>query len=616
MELQFIELGKLSVSKANMRYARKTPDVTDLLPTVRKRGVIVPVLVRPNPVASDVAGCAPDSFEIVAGARRFTAASIVADERRAEGNEPDPMPCAILSDSDDADAIEASLIENVARLDADEVTRWETFTRLVKQGRDVADISATFGIPELGVKRILALGNLMPRIRSLYRDGEIDAATVRHLTMASKSQQRAWLALYDDTDAYVPTGHQLKAWLFGGQSIPVSYALFDTEGMKGIVADLFGEDRYFGDVDAFWTAQNAAIEARREAYLDAGWPDVVISPPGEYFSQWEYEKAPKRKGGRVYIDVRSSGEVTFHEGYVTRKEARRLEKGEALNTGHKPPRPELTSTCQTYNDLHRHAAVRAALTGQPKMALRLMVAHAIVGSHLWKVTPEPQTSRNDEVHESVETCRGETEFDEKRRAVLALLDFSPEEPTVTGGNSDGFGLVSVFLRLLDLPDRAVMDVIAVVIGETLASGSAAVEAVGQEIGVDMARYWQADDAFFSLVRDKQVLTAIVAEVAGDEIAAANAKEKGMTLKRIVRDSLDGANGRAKVENWVPKWMAFPPSAYTQRGGVGTVEKAASVAAARMPDDPDPADPGPNNPRNVLALPAPTEPEGQPERAAA
>jgi ParB family chromosome partitioning protein len=32
----------------------------------------------------------------------------------------------------------------------------------------------------------------------------------------------------------------------------------------------------------FWTEQNAAIDARREAYLDAGWPDVVISLSGEY----------------------------------------------------------------------------------------------------------------------------------------------------------------------------------------------------------------------------------------------------------------------------------------------------------------------------------------------
>src|SRR3546814_4851035 len=84
----------------------------------------------------------------------------------------------------------------------------------------------------------------------------------------------------------------------------------------------------------------------------------------------------------------------------------------------------------TYIDLHRHAAVRTALTCHPKVALRLMVAHAIAGSWLWKIKPEPQTCRNDAVKESVETCRAETEFDEKRRAALALLGFDPERETV------------------------------------------------------------------------------------------------------------------------------------------------------------------------------------------
>src|SRR3546814_20878868 len=111
-----------------------------------------------------------------------------------------------------------------------------------------------------------------------------------------------------------------------------------------------------------------------------------------------------------------------------------------------------------------------------------------------------------------------------------------------------------------------MDVIAIVIGETMAAGSAAVEAVGQEIGVDMARYWQADDAFFSLIREREVLTAIVAEVAGETVARANANEKAKTLKNIVANHLAGADGRAKVRLWVPKWMAFTPSAYTAQTG--------------------------------------------------
>ena len=63
MKLDFIPLGKLSVSKTNMRYAKKAPDVSDILPTVRKRGILQPLIVRKN--------CGPDAYEILAGARRF-----------------------------------------------------------------------------------------------------------------------------------------------------------------------------------------------------------------------------------------------------------------------------------------------------------------------------------------------------------------------------------------------------------------------------------------------------------------------------------------------------------------------------------------------------------------
>ncbi len=54
-----------------------------------------------------------------------------------------------------------------------------------------------------------------------------------------------------------------------------------------------------------------------------------------------------------------------------------------------------------------------------------MVAHAIVGSSLWNVRVEPQRAHNDAIAESVETSPSEAAFDEKRRAVLALLGFDP-----------------------------------------------------------------------------------------------------------------------------------------------------------------------------------------------
>lgn len=613
MKLDFVSLDKLSVSRANMRHGKKPPDVSDILPTVRARGVLVPLIVRPQPCADALpnggaaggagaeggerAASPAGDFEIIAGRRRFHAASLVAEERRAANDdvaaEIVQLPCAILDEGDDADAIEASLIENLARLDPDEVTQWETFTRLVREGRRPEAIADTFGLPVLAVRRVLALGNLLPRIRELYRREQIDRATVRHLTLASRSQQKAWLALAEDESGYAPTGHQLKAWLFGGQSVSTAYALFDVEASGlAIVADLFGEDRYFADAEAFWAKQNEAIEAKRAAFIEDGWADAVIVPPAEHFLSWQYERASKRKGGRVYLDVRASGELVVHQGLVSRREAERLARGDAGVPEPKRTRPEVTSGMQTYIDLHRHAAVRAALTGQPHVALRLMLAHTICGSPYWSVKPEPQAAKSETTRESVETCAGETVFDERRRAVLGLLGFSPEEPTVIGGNGGPYGLVGLFRRLINLPDAAVMEIVAIVMGESLASGSAAVEAVGFHLDVRMEKVWSGDDAFFEQLRDREVLARMVAEVAGEAVAAANAGEKVKTLKTIIRDHLDGANGRAKVENWVPKWMVFPPDAYTARGGVGTVTAAALVAAAlELDPEPDPAAPG-------------------------
>ncbi len=586
MKLDFIDHDRLSPARTNMRLTRKSPDVADLLPTIRQRGILVPLIVR---ALDDPDG----AFGIVAGLRRWTANGIV----RAEGVDHGPLPCAILEAGDDADALEASMIENFARLDPDEVTQWESFVRLVKEGRSADDIAATFGLPDLTVRRILALGNLLPRIRDLYRREDIDRATVRHLTLASKSQQRAWLALHDDTQSCAPTGHQLKSWLFGGAAIKAEHALFDVEAMGlVVVADLFGEDRYVADTDAFWAAQDAAIEARRAACLADGWSDVVVLPKGTRFESWEHEKTAKRKGGRVYIEVRASGEVSVHEGWLTCREVRARASGAPGEAVVRPARPEASGPLNTYVDLHRHAAVRAALTGHPGIALRLMVAHAVAGSTLWRVEPEPQAARNEAISASVEAGRAETLFDERRRAVFDLLGYDAERRGVTRRFHDHDELPGLFLRLLDLPDAAVLDVIAVVMGESLAAGSVGVEAAGAATGIDMADWWEADDALFELIRDRAVMEVITHEVSGELVARANAGEKAKTLKRIVRDHLGGADGRERVVRWVPRWMCFPPTAYTGRGGVGSVAAHANYAeaqAARLSAVPDAAEPEPD-----------------------
>jgi ParB family chromosome partitioning protein len=574
MQLQHIELSKLSISEKNMRFGTKPPDISDILPSVRARGVLVPLIVRLNGE--------PGHYEIVAGRRRYVAAC----EAFGASADAPQLPCAVMEPGDDAAALEASLIENVARSDPHEVEQWESFTRLVKEGRTPEEIALVFALTDRQVGQVLALGNLLPKIRDLYRREEIDPASIRFLTMATKARQKEWLALLADPNGYAPRGTNLKSWLFGGASIPTGNAVFELASYKGgIVADLFGEDSYFADANEFWEAQREAVEARRQDYLDAGWTDAVVIEPGSYFHAWEYEKTPKKKGGKVFITLSPRGEVAIHEGYLTRAEARRKVSGAGEEAEAKPVRAEVTSSLANYIDLHRHAAVRAKLADHGAVALRLMAAHAVSGSYLFSVKPDPQRPASDTIAESVETCPSETAFDQKRRRALDLLGFDADSPTVIqgyGGHCRTDGTVGVFLKLLALTDEEVLEVVAVVMGEALEVGSAVAEAVGLHLGVEMSAVWAADDAFFELVRDKEVLTAMIAELAGPEVASANRQEKTKGLKAILRDCLSGENGRTKVDKWVPRWMAFPPLAYTGRGGVGTVRMHAEVAPLLAP----------------------------------
>jgi hypothetical protein len=76
---------------------------------------------------------------------------------------------------------------------------------------------------------------------------------------------------------------------------------------------------------------------------------------------------------------------------------------------------------------------------------------------------------------------------------------------------------------------------------------------------------------------------MLAEVVGQTVANENVGETAKVEPGILRNCLTGSNGRTKVEGWVPRWMVFPPSSYTDRRCVGTVARAAQVASLTAPD---------------------------------
>lgn len=571
MELQHIPLEKLEISKLNMRHGRKPPEIGDILPSVRAHGVLQPLLVRP---------AKPDgTYEIVAGRRRFFAASAVA----GEGGDIGTLPCAVMTGSDDAEALEASLIENFARLAPDEMTQYETFVRLRKAGRSIPEIAAIFAVPERMVERRLALGNLLPRIRKAYREERIDAQTVRLLTMASASQQKDWADLLDDPDQMEPRGHQLRQWLFGGQSIPTDVALFPLEDYPGgIVTDLFGEERFFAEPALFWEHQNRAIAEKRATLLEAGWADVVVLEPGDYFQRWEHEAVPRGDGGKVFIAVSQRGDVECHEGYLSRREAERRARAARNGADGDPApeperRPEATQAMQNYIDLHRHAAVRAELLQRPELALRLMVAHAVASSGHWQVRAEPQACRGEAIAASIAGSAAQTAFETEREAVRQLLERDPaSNGDVVRPGYDAYPTAEVFARLLELDDQQVLRVAAFAMAESLAAGSAMVEAAGTHMAVDMRQHWSADAVFVEMLRDRSVVDAMLADIAGATVAEANRAEKLKTRKAIIRDFAEGSNGRTKAEGWLPGGFAFPVRTVTGTGRLQTAEEWARV----------------------------------------
>ena len=99
--------------------------------------------------------------------------------------------------------------------------------------------------------------------------------------------------------------------------------------------------------------------------------------------------------------------------------------------------------------------------------------------------------------------------------------------------------------------------------ETLALGTAIVDTVGAHIGATVASTWTANDVFFDLIRDKDVIGAMVAEVIGEAPARSYKSATGKGKKAAIKKALAG-DGFTQVSDWTPAWLAFPQRKYTAR----------------------------------------------------
>lgn len=569
MNITPIPIEHLSVSKLNMRHGRKAPDTSDLVPSIKEKGLLSPLIVVPADTK--------DRFDIIAGRRRYFAAQQV-DGLTA-------LPCIVLDDQSDADALEISLIENAARCDPDPLSECEAFSKLARKGRSVDAIAVLFATTPKHINQRLALSQLLPGIKSAFRKDKIDAATLQALTLATPQQQSAWLKRFKDPVDQAPIGVRLKHWLMGGQSISTEVALFDLADYPGqIITDLFGDSAYFDDSEAFWALQLAAIDQHRDAYLEAGWSAVEIIPAGTYFGSWNYTARPKSKGGHVIVDIASNGAVTTHEGYLSNRAARALD---AADDPHTPPakaiKPELTQKLENYIALHRHALVRTRLLGAPQMALALIGAHLLAGSSLWSVKADPQRTLCASTTKSVAQSAAHADFEAARADICTLLDmpFDASPLVTTNNRSDVFA--DMFAKLTRLAPDDLAKVLSFLMAESLEAGSIGVELAGNALAIDAAESWQVDEGFFELLRDKTAINAMLAETRGDAIAKANQDQTRNQQIEALKTGLDKRNAP-----WVPAYLRFPFATYTDKPG-GQIAMFNGLIPEPC-DTPEPAEP--------------------------
>ena len=343
-----------------------------------------------------------------------------------------------------------------------------------------------------------------------------------------------------------------------------------------VVSDLFGDDAYFADAQAFWTAQSAALAEEVEAFKADGWADVVILDRGQWFARWDHCTCAKEDGGKVFVTITHQGEVEFHEGFITHAEAKRREKAEAGETA--APKPELTKATQAYVDLHRHAAVRADMLGQTGLALRLIAAHMIAGLSLWRVEAEPQKAAKPEIEDSLAANTGQQAFEAERAAIAGMLGMDEVSSILERRDlyAPRSSIRTILIRLHQIGDSDVLRVLTFLMAESLDVTSPLIDGIAGMLGTKMRQHWQPDATFFELIRDKQVLNAMVGEFAGEDAAKGNITATAKTQRSILTACLNGTRTAADP-NWTPRYMAFPQGSYREDVQASAEPEAVSEA---------------------------------------
>ena len=170
-ELANLAIQSLRPGKYQPRTRMDQASLAELADSIRARGVIQPVIVRPT----DEGG-----YEILAGERRWRAAQLAGLER---------VPALIREVADDA-ALGIGLIENIQREDLNPIDKATGLKRLIDEFNLTHDEAAkALGSSRSAITNLLRLLELAKSVQDMLFDGRLDMGHARALLGVGKARQ-------------------------------------------------------------------------------------------------------------------------------------------------------------------------------------------------------------------------------------------------------------------------------------------------------------------------------------------------------------------------------------------------------------------------------------------
>lgn len=150
-------------------------DLNDLANSIREKGVLQPILVRP------VAGEA-NAFEIVAGERRWRAAQLA---------KLHDVP-VVVREMSDGESLEIAIIENVQRADLNAIEEASAYHELMDRfGYTQERLANEIGKSRPHIANTLRLLRLPEAVKAMIRDGRLTAGHARTLIGLADPEARA-----------------------------------------------------------------------------------------------------------------------------------------------------------------------------------------------------------------------------------------------------------------------------------------------------------------------------------------------------------------------------------------------------------------------------------------